>query len=199
MALEKESLENLGTGEAEESGGLQSMGSHRGQYNLVTTQHPQMMLYILCLLTQSYLPLHNPMDCSPPGSSVHGISQARILEWAAISYSGDLPNLWIKLMSLVSPTLASGFFINYFTFVVVQLLSHVQFFETPWTAALQASLSFIMSQHLLTFMSSEVVILSNHLNLCRLLLPLPSVFPNIRVFSDESALHHVAKVLELQI
>ena len=104
-----------------------------------------------------------------------------------------------QLLSLVSPTLAGGFFINYFTFVVVQLLSHVQFFETPWTAAFQASLSFIISQHLLTFMSIEVVILSNHFNLCCLLLLLPSVFPNIRVFSNESALHQAAKVLELQI
>ena len=93
-----------------------------------------------CLLTQSYLALYNPMYCSPPGPSVHRIFQAKILEWAAISYSGDLPNLWIELMSPVSPTLAGGFFITYFTLVVVQLLSHVQFFETPWTAALRASL-----------------------------------------------------------
>ena len=46
------------------------------------------------------------MDCSLPVSSVHVISQARILEWVAISYSGDLPNLWIELMF---PTLAGGF------------------------------------------------------------------------------------------
>ena len=128
------------------------------------------------------------MDCSPPGSSVHRIFQARILEWAAICYSGDLPNLWIEPMSLVSPTLAVGFFINYSTFVVgVQLLSHDQLFETPWTAALQAPLSFIISQRLLTFMSIELIILSNYLNLCRLLLLLPSVFPSTRVFSNESA------------
>ena len=48
------------------------------------------------------------MDCSPPGSSVHWILQARILEWAAISSSGDLPNLGIELLSLKSPALAGG-------------------------------------------------------------------------------------------
>ena len=48
------------------------------------------------LVAQLCLTLCNPMDCSPPGSSVHGISQARILEWVAISFSGDLPNPGIK-------------------------------------------------------------------------------------------------------
>ena len=50
------------------------------------------------------------MDCSPPGSSVHGDSQARILEWVAISPPGDLPNPGIELMSPASPALAGGFF-----------------------------------------------------------------------------------------
>ena len=48
------------------------------------------------LVAQSCPALCDPMDCSPPGSSVHGISQARILEWAAMLSSGDLPNLGIK-------------------------------------------------------------------------------------------------------
>ena len=48
------------------------------------------------LVAQSCPALCDPMDCSPPGSSVHGISQARILEWAAMPSSGDLPNLGIK-------------------------------------------------------------------------------------------------------
>ena len=59
---------------------------------------------------------------------------------------------------------------------------------TLWTAALQASLSFTISQSLLKLMSMESVMPSNHLILCRPLLLLPSVFPNIRVFSNESAL-----------
>ena len=60
--------------------------------------------------TQSCLTLCNLMDCSLPGSSVHGISQARILEWVAISFSRDLPHPGIELSSLESPALASGFF-----------------------------------------------------------------------------------------
>ena len=59
----------------------------------------------------------------------------------------------------------------------------------PWTAALQASLSFTISHSLLRFMSIESVILPNHLILCRPLLLLYSVFPRMRVFSSESALH----------
>ena len=73
--------------------------------------------------------------------------------------------------------------------VVVQLLSCVQFFATPCTAARQASLSFTISQSFLKLMSIESVMPSNHLILCHLLLLLPSIFPSIRVFSSESALH----------
>ena len=69
----------------------------------------------------------------------------------------------------------------------VQLVSHVQFFATPWTAAHLASLSFAISQSLLKLISIELVMPSNHLILCCPLLLLPSVFPNIRVFSKESA------------
>ena len=61
--------------------------------------------------------------------------------------------------------------------------------ETPWTAAYQASLSFTVSQSLLKLMSTELMMPSNHLILCHPLLLLPSVFPRIRVFSKESALH----------
>ena len=68
------------------------------------------------------------------------------------------------------------------------MLSRVQLFATPWTAAHQASLSFTVSWSLFKLMSIESVIPSNHLILCHLLLLLPSIFPNIRVFSDESAL-----------
>ena len=72
--------------------------------------------------------------------------------------------------------------------VVVQLLSHVWLFATPWTAARQASLSITNSQSLLKLMSIELVMPSNHLILCRPLLLLPSTFPSIRVFSNESVL-----------
>ena len=60
---------------------------------------------------------------------------------------------------------------------------------TPWTAACQASPSVALSQSLLKFMPTEVVVLSNHPILCRPLLPLSSIFPTIRVFSSESALY----------
>ena len=60
---------------------------------------------------------------------------------------------------------------------------------TPWTTACQCPLSFTISWSLLKFMSVESVMLSNHLILCRPLLLLPSIFPSIRVFSNESALH----------
>ena len=70
----------------------------------------------------------------------------------------------------------------------VQLLSHVRLFETPWTAAHQASLFITNSRSLLKLMSFELVITSNHLILCRPLFLLPSIFPSIRVSSNESVL-----------
>ena len=76
---------------------------------------------------------------------------------------------------------------------VLQSLSRVQLFATPWTAALQASLSFTISQSLLKLRSMESVMPSNHLILCHPLL-LPSIFPSIQVFSYEEA-----KVPEFQL
>ena len=74
-------------------------------------------------------------------------------------------------------------------FSAVQLLSRVRPFATPWTAAHQASLSIANYRSLLKLMSIESVMPSNHLILCHPLLPLPSIFPSVRVFSNESALH----------
>ena len=71
----------------------------------------------------------------------------------------------------------------------VQSLSHVQLLETPWTAAHQASLSITNSQSLLKLTSIESVMPSNHLILWCPLVLLPSIFPSIRVFSNESVLH----------
>ena len=70
----------------------------------------------------------------------------------------------------------------------VQSLSHVQLFATPWTIACQASRSIINSWSLPRLMSFELLMPSNHLILCCPLLLLPSIFPSIRVFSNESAL-----------
>ena len=71
----------------------------------------------------------------------------------------------------------------------VQLLNRVPLFATPWTAARRFSLSITISQTLLKVMSIELVMPSSHLILCHPLLLLPSIFPSIRVFSSESALH----------
>ena len=71
----------------------------------------------------------------------------------------------------------------------VQSLSHVQLFVTPWTGAHQVSLSITNSQSLLKPISIESVMPSNHLIFCCPLLLLPSIFPSIRVFSNESVLH----------
>ena len=70
----------------------------------------------------------------------------------------------------------------------VQSLSHVRLFVTPWTATRQASLSITNSWSLLKLMFIESVMPSNHLILCRSFLLLPSIFPSIRVFSNESVL-----------
>ena len=77
---------------------------------------------------------------------------------------------------------------HYLYCVVVQPLSPVWFFVTQWTAACQASLSFTISQSLLKFMSIKSMIPSHHLISCCSLLLLPSIFPSIRVFSNQSAL-----------
>ena len=74
-------------------------------------------------------------------------------------------------------------------FSSVQSLSHVQLFATPWTAACQASLSITNSRSLLKFMSITLAMPSNRLILCRPLLLPPSIFPSIKVFSNESILH----------
>ena len=71
---------------------------------------------------------------------------------------------------------------------LVQWLSRVRLFVTPWTAARQASLSITNSQSLLKLMPVESVMPSNHIILCRPLLLPPSIFPSIRVFSNESVL-----------
>ena len=88
-----------------------------------------------------------------------------------------LKNFWKKTQDKISVTLTS-----------VQSLSHVRLFATPWTAAHQASLSITSPQSLLKLTSIESVVPFNHLILCHPLLLLPSIFPNIRVFSNESVL-----------
>ena len=76
-----------------------------------------------------------------------------------------------------------------FQFSSIQLLSRVRLFTTPWTAARQASLSITNSRNSVKLTSIELVMPSNHLILCLPLLPPPSIFPSIRVFSNDSMLH----------
>ena len=85
-----------------------------------------------------------------------------------------------------SPLQSTLYTVTFFT--VVQLLTHVQLFATPWTAAHQASLSFTISWSVFRLTSIELVMPSNHLILCCLLLLLSSTFSSIRVFSNESVL-----------
>ena len=97
--------------------------------------------------------------------------------------------IYVYLISITindfSPLRKEKWWLN---FVVVQLLSLVQLFATPWTAACQASLFFIISYSLLKLMSVKSVMPSNHLILSHTLLLLPLIFPSLRVFSNESAL-----------
>ena len=91
----------------------------------------------------------------------------------------------IKILNMTQWKLEQTLF---FQFSSVQSLSCIRLFATPWTAARQASLSITNSRSPPKPMSIELVMPSNHLILCRLLLLLPSIFPSIRVFSNESAL-----------
>ena len=148
-------------------------------------------------VTQSCPTLCNPVDCSLPGSSVHEIIQAGILEWVAFPPPGDLPDLHINqclLCLLQRQQILYHWAIreahtHYHHFSSVQRLSPVWLFVTPWIAARQASLSITSSRSPPTPMSIKSMMPSNHLILCRPLLLLPSVFPSIRVFSSESTLH----------
>ena len=76
-----------------------------------------------------------------------------------------------------------------FQFSSIQLFSRVRLFATPWITARQASLSITNSQSLPKLLSIESVMPFNHLILCRSLFLLPSIFPSIKVFSNESVLH----------
>ena len=136
-----------------------------------------------------------PMDYSPPDHMSMGFPRQGY--WSGLPFSSpwDIPDPGTKL---ASPALAGRFCItqslgkpqNWVSvqFSSVQALSCVQLFETPWTAAHQASLSITNSQSPLKLMSIEPVMPSNHLILCRPLLLLPSILPSIKVFSNESVL-----------
>ena len=166
----------------------------------------QNLFVVCCLVTQSCLTLCDLMDFSMPGfpvlhylsefaqTYIHCISDA-IQQSHPLSYpSPAASNLsqhqslfqWVSSSHQVAKVLGINIHIMENS---VQSLSHVRLFATPWTAACQASLSITNSWSLLKLISIESVMPSNHLILCRSLLLLPSIFPRIRVFSNESVLH----------
>ena len=112
----------------------------------------------------------------------HSVMVSRQEYWNGLPFpsQGDLPDPGMEPTSLVSPALAGGFFTTG--------LIWVQILVTPRMAAHQASLSFTLSLSLLKLVSIELVVPSNHLILCLLLLLLPSIFSRIRIFSHESTL-----------
>ena len=125
---------------------------------------------------QSCLTLHDPMDRGAWEATVHGDSTGKNNGVGCHALlQGIFPTQEYILLFLCSVQFSS-------------VLSHVWLFATPWTAALQASLSITNSWSLPKPMSIELVMPSNHLILCRPLLLLPSIFPIIRVFFNESAL-----------
>ena len=93
-----------------------------------------------------------------------------------------------KLLLAICSLNISSQFVVWLLIFIIQSLSRVQLFLTPWTAAHWASLSITSSWSLLKLMSIESVILSNQFILCHPLLLLSSIFPSIRVFSNELAL-----------
>ena len=106
-------------------------------YNVSYVLQNDSVYVCACVRAQLHLTLCNSMDCSPSGSSVYGISQARILEWLPSPTPGDLHKAGIETASPVSPVLAGG----YFTAMLpgkpissIQLLSYVRLFAIPWTA-----------------------------------------------------------------
>ena len=159
-----------------------------GYLMAVISTHWFMFSLLLCLVTQSCPTLCNPMDCSPPrllcpwnspGKST-GVGCHFLLQGIFLTQGSNLGLLHCRILyqqSYQGSPQSS-----------IQSLNHVWFFVTPWTAAGQASLSITNSQSLLKLISIESVMPSNHLILCRPRLLLPSIFPSIRVFSNESVL-----------
>ena len=148
----------------------------------------------MCVLSRNQI-FVIPLDCSPTGSSVFVIFQARILDRVAISYSRESPQPGIEPISLASPALAGGCFTTGATwearFLIVIVVHSLSKSCPTICSPMDCSMpSFPVLHYLLKFTqtSIESVMPSNHLILCHPLLLLPSIFPSVRVFSNESAL-----------
>ena len=152
-----------------------------------------MNLIKVCLLQCKWYPLVK--CCQVP---LHFYSSTRIVLFYRSDYTyscGIIWFVWTQTLQTVNSknneTLSAFFPIRCFSsvqFSSVQSLSRVQLFAAPWISAHQASLSITNSQRSLKLTSIELVMPSSRLILCHPLLLLPSIFPNIRVFSNDSAL-----------
>ena len=156
----------------------------------------------VCLGTQLCPTFCDLMDYSPPDSSVHWILQARILEWVVMpSYRGSSEIRDQTHISCIGRQVLYHWATKEAMFSPSAQLSRpiVSHSATPWITAHQASVSITISQSSLKLMFIKSVMPSSHLILCHPLLLLPPIPPSIRVFSNESTLHEVAKVLEFQL
>ena len=144
-------------------------------------------------VTQSCPTLCDPMDCSMPGLPVHHqlpeLTQTHV-HWVsdAIQWSDPLSSPSLPAFNLSQQRMKISHLFTPSVYSLLQLISHFRLFAIPWTTARQASLSITNSWGLLKLMSIESVMPSNLLILCCPLLLPPSIFPSIRVFSNESAL-----------
>ena len=145
------------------------------------------------------IPVHQPWaSCIEPGLGIHFLYDNIHVSMPFLQIIPPSPSpteskrLFYTSVSLLLSHIQGYHFhlskFHIYAFSSVQSLSCVQLFVTPWTAAHQASLSITNSQSLLKLICIELVMPSNHLILCRPLLLLPSIFPSIKVFSNESDL-----------
>ena len=118
-----------------------------------------------------------------PGSKEVCIRSEYLREWGSC-----VDKSWPMIVCSYPDSLVFWSCLNLAECPSVQSLSHVWLFATPWTAAYQASLSITNSWNLLKLMSIKLVMPSNHVILCHPLLLVPSIFPSIRVFSNDSIL-----------
>ena len=147
---------------------LDFIGSHILEYIVYDLMHT-------CMLSRfSHVQLFVTLrTITQPGSSVHGILQERILKWVEMPSSRE--SSWSRDQTSIS-CIAGGFYTAEppgKTFILVQLLSHLRLFATPWTEACQASPSITNTQSLLKFMSIKSVMPFNYLIFCCSLLLLP--------------------------
>ena len=146
-----------------------------GVKSVSTFPKPRLIVYTI----KAFLPLYCYLALWTIHITLSPFQQVAVVYWKESRQAVE--------RNLVDIPTTSGKFCPSVQFSSVQSLSHVRLFATPWTAALQASLSITNSWSLLKLMSIESVMSFNYLILCRPLLLSPSIFPSIRVFSNESA------------